>query len=63
MRAGHQTLPSARFRRLRGGIFGWKHKSGPISRPLTARGMHDHESIEARLRDTTIHVEETLDLE
>jgi len=25
--------------------------------------MHDHESIEARLRDTTIHVEETLDLE
>jgi len=43
--------------------FGRKHKSGTISRPLTARGMHEGESIEARLRDTTIRVEETVDLE
>ena len=32
-------------------------------RPLTERGRHDHEDIEARLRDTSIRVEETIDLE
>jgi len=63
LRAGHVTLPAGRFRRLRGGIFGWKHKNGTVSRPITQRGVHDHENIEARLRDTTIRVEETLDLE
>ncbi|KAL1515575.1 hypothetical protein AB1Y20_002195 [Prymnesium parvum] len=62
LRAGHKTLPVARFRRLRGGIFGWKHKDGKIARPLTARGMHDDETIEARLRDVKLPQEETIDL-
>jgi len=31
LRAGHSTLPSARFRRLRGGMLGWKCKGGPTT--------------------------------
>jgi len=34
LRAGHQTIKVERVRRLRGGIFGWKHKDGPVARPL-----------------------------
>eukprot|EP00439_Symbiodinium_sp_Y106_P008492 s2084_g1.t1 len=34
LRAGHQTIKVERVRRLRGGIFGWKHKNGPVARPL-----------------------------
>ena len=63
LRAGHKTLPAPRFRRLRGGIFGWMHKQGPIARPLTARGMHDDETIEAKLKDAKLPQEETIDLE
>mmetsp|Transcript_4270 Transcript_4270/g.14142 ORF Transcript_4270/g.14142 Transcript_4270/m.14142 type:complete len:269 (+) Transcript_4270:778-1584(+) len=38
LRAGHTTLPAARFRRLRGGIFGWKHKGGPVTQMLAYHG-------------------------
>jgi hypothetical protein len=38
LRAGHTTLPAARFRRLRGGIFGWKHKGGPLTQMLSYHG-------------------------
>merc|ERR1712113_1238595 len=31
LRAGHTTINVKRVRRLRGGIIGWKHKSGPVS--------------------------------
>jgi len=31
LRAGHKTLSAKRLRRLRGGVFGWKHKGGPLS--------------------------------
>ena len=41
LRAGHQTLPAARFRRLRGGIFGWKHRGGPMTAMLRYSG-EDH---------------------
>mmetsp|Transcript_48733 Transcript_48733/g.150500 ORF Transcript_48733/g.150500 Transcript_48733/m.150500 type:complete len:538 (-) Transcript_48733:73-1686(-) len=34
LRAGHCTIKAERLRRLRGGIFGWKHKDGPVARPL-----------------------------
>lgn len=34
LRAGHVTLKAERLRRLRGGMFGWRHKQGPVSRPL-----------------------------
>merc|ERR1719291_710409 len=40
LRAGHATLPAARFRRLRGGMFGWKHKGGPVTAALTYGSMH-----------------------
>eukprot|EP00966_Prymnesium_polylepis_P311908 7207014-Prymnesium_polylepis.1 len=30
LRAGHSTLPAARFRRLRGGIFGWEKRGGNV---------------------------------
>lgn len=63
LRAGHTTLPAARFRRLRGGIFGWQHKQGAVVRPLTQRGRPGHESIEARLKDAKVPQEETIDLE
>ena len=39
------------------------HKQGPIARPLTARGMHDDETIEAKLKDAKLPQEETIDLE
>ena len=63
LRAGHKTLPAARFRRLRGGVFGWKHKGFVLARPLTARGMHDNANIEARLHDAKLQQEETIDLD
>ncbi|CAK0886789.1 unnamed protein product, partial [Prorocentrum cordatum] len=34
LRAGHKSLKADRLRRLRGGMFGWRHKNGPVSRPL-----------------------------
>eukprot|EP00747_Dinoflagellata_sp_TGD_P184534 gnl/TRDRNA2_/TRDRNA2_40221_c0_seq1.p1 gnl/TRDRNA2_/TRDRNA2_40221_c0~~gnl/TRDRNA2_/TRDRNA2_40221_c0_seq1.p1 ORF type:complete len:512 (+),score=123.30 gnl/TRDRNA2_/TRDRNA2_40221_c0_seq1:80-1615(+) len=34
LRAGHRSLKAERLRRLRGGIFGWSNKQGPVSRPL-----------------------------
>mmetsp|Transcript_48789 Transcript_48789/g.84868 ORF Transcript_48789/g.84868 Transcript_48789/m.84868 type:complete len:240 (-) Transcript_48789:115-834(-) len=34
LRAGHATIKAHRLRRLRGGMFGWKHKDGPLARPL-----------------------------
>jgi rhodanese-related sulfurtransferase len=36
LRAGHKSLKAERLRRLRGGMFGWTHKNGPVSRPLAA---------------------------
>jgi len=36
LRAGHSgTISAARLRRLRGGIFGWRHKRGPAQLALT----------------------------
>lgn len=32
LRAGHKTIKAKQVRRLRGGIFGWKFKDGPLSR-------------------------------
>lgn len=34
LRAGHVTLKAERLRRLRGGIFGWRHRHGLLVRPL-----------------------------
>lgn len=34
LRVGHQTIKPERVRRLRGGLVGWKHKNGPLVRPL-----------------------------
>jgi rhodanese-related sulfurtransferase len=34
LRAGHHTLPVQRFRRLRGGLFGWHHRGGSVARPI-----------------------------
>lgn len=38
LRAGHVSIKVERVRRLRGGIFGWKHKNGPVSRPIQDGG-------------------------
>jgi len=39
LRAGHHTLPVQRFRRLRGGLFGWEHRGGAVAKPIgLARG-------------------------
>jgi len=34
LRAGHKTIKAAQVRRLRGGIFGWRHRDGPLTRPI-----------------------------
>ena len=34
LRAGHTTLKAKRFRRLRGGLFGWKFKGGSLAMSL-----------------------------
>ena len=39
LRAGHSTLPAARFRRLRGGIFGWEKRGGKV-RPVPCAFSH-----------------------
>ncbi|KAK7248341.1 hypothetical protein SO694_0022702, partial [Aureococcus anophagefferens] len=39
LRAGHMTLKAKRFRRLRGGLFGWKHKGGKVAMSLTGSGQ------------------------
>jgi rhodanese-related sulfurtransferase len=41
LRAGHQSLPALRFRRLRGGVFGWTHQGGTVIRPLAQPGAPD----------------------
>lgn len=38
LRAGHKTIQAGQVRRLRGGIFGWRHKDGPITRPIDGGG-------------------------
>jgi len=48
LRAGHTTLPAARFRRLRGGIFGWQHRGGDVAKALGHAGANS--SLEERLR-------------
>jgi hypothetical protein len=63
LRAGHRTLPSARFRRLRGGVFGWKHKQGPLSRPIMQRA-DDAADMEARMREMQkASQQETIDVD
>lgn len=39
LRAGHVTLKAKRFRRLRGGIFGWKHKGGAVAMSIMGSGQ------------------------
>jgi len=34
LRAGHQTIKVQRVRRLRGGMFGWRQRGGPVSLPI-----------------------------
>ena len=51
LRAGHQTLPALRFRRLRGGVFGWEHKGGNVAKPLSQPGFGGYnDDLEERLR-------------
>ena len=57
LRAGHSTLPAARFRRLRGGIFGWEHRGGKVAVAIGERGSA--EELEERLK----HAEVPKDLE
>ena len=55
LRAGHTTLPAARFRRLRGGIFGWKHRGGPLSAMLSYNGsVSESVAPEAKLVDEVV---------
>ena len=46
LRAGHHTLPVQRFRRLRGGLFGWQHRGGAVARPIEQSGI----DLDERLR-------------
>ena len=48
LRAGHQTLPAERFRRLRGGLFGWEHRGGTVAKQIATPGMND--DLEERLK-------------
>lgn len=57
LRAGHTTLPAARFRRLRGGIFGWLHRGGKVAVALSHRGAN------ADLTERLKHAEPVKDLE
>ena len=56
--AGHSTLPAQRFRRLRGGIFGWEHRGGKVAMALT-HGAGANADLEERLK----HAEPVKDLE
>lgn len=58
LRAGHSTLPAARFRRLRGGIFGWQHRGGQVAKAL-GNGQEANRQMEERLR----HAQKPKDLE
>ena len=48
LRAGHQTLPAQRFRRLRGGLFGWEHRGGQVAKQIANPGAQD--DLEERLK-------------
>ena len=39
LRAGHRTLSPKRFRRLRGGLFGWKFRGGGVAMPIKGSGQ------------------------
>lgn len=63
LRAGHQTIKVERVRRLRGGIFGWKHKNGPVARPLQDSSYELTDSAEkdvSRLSETSVSLSASL---
>jgi len=49
LRAGHHTLPVQRFRRLRGGLFGWEHRGGTVAKPI-GHAATAKDALEERLR-------------
>ena len=62
LRAGHQTLPAQRFRRLRGGLFGWEHRGGQVAKQIANPGAQD--DLEERLRGKELPKdEETIDVD
>ena len=62
LRAGHSTLPAQRFRRLRGGLFGWEHRGGEVAKQIAMHGMND--DLEERLKNAEkVKDLETIDLE
>ncbi len=65
LRAGHQTLPALRFRRLRGGVFGWENRGGHVAKPLSQPGAEGrNDDLEERLkRAEPIKDLETIDLD
>ena len=40
LRAGHSSLKAKRFRRLRGGLFGWQHRGGSVAMPIGYGDWH-----------------------
>ena len=63
LRAGHATLPALRFRRLRGGIFGWENRGGTVAKPISNPGM-SHEDFEDRFKGMKAPEElETIDVD
>ena len=61
LRAGHSTLPAARFRRLRGGIFGWEHRGGKVAQAIAMQGAHV--KLEERLKNAEVAKDlETIDV-
>mmetsp|Transcript_62327 Transcript_62327/g.174123 ORF Transcript_62327/g.174123 Transcript_62327/m.174123 type:complete len:228 (-) Transcript_62327:36-719(-) len=56
LRAGHKTIKAGQVRRLRGGIFGWRHRNGPITRPVEsgAAALHAVPAGDANLAERAI---------
>lgn len=50
LRAGHSTLPAARFRRLRGGIFGWEKRGGKVALAIGNGRGYSNSDLEDRLK-------------
>ena len=62
LRAGHATLPSARFRRLRGGVFGWEKRGGKVALAIGGDGAGGY-AYAAGLEERLKNAEAPKDLE
>ena len=65
LRAGHSTLPAARFRRLRGGIFGWEKRGGKVALSIgNGGGGYAQHDLEERLKNAEAPKDlETVDID